>query len=166
MQNYTLQNPTFFIMTTYHSFLFLLRRGLENLVGARNNQGWYLNLVQSRVKKKMDIYKITLRLHDCFDLFSFLCVQNSLKYFPKIVLIQMNLVSPATKKLNGNSALLTFEKATPHGWLSSSPKAIWPLASTQAATNQKKKMSTKPAVLHIFLEIHDTRRNIKYSTWK
>ena len=42
----------------------------------------------------MDIYKITMRLHDCFDLFSFLCVQNSLKYFLKIVPMQMNLVLP------------------------------------------------------------------------
>ena len=40
----------------------------------------------------MDIYKITMRSHDCFDLFSFLCVQNGLKYFLKTVLIQMNLI--------------------------------------------------------------------------
>ena len=32
--------------------------------------------------------------------FSYLCVQNSLKYFLKIVLIQMNLVLPAKKKLH------------------------------------------------------------------
>ena len=63
-------------------------------------------------KEKMDIYKITLRLHDCFDLFSFLCVQNSLKYFLKIVLIQMNLVLPAKKKLHCNLLALENKELT------------------------------------------------------
>ena len=42
--------------------------------------------------------------------FSFLCVQNSLKYFLKIVLIQMNLVLSATKKLHCDLLALEYKE--------------------------------------------------------